>query len=196
MISSSFGSPALDKSYKDYLNEELEFQVEELQCQIKQLDIQHETLLKVLNDPDTLSKVLLQDKDIFKTMLAEYKFIGSSMIFKYIIDPRLKAELYSAILSYTGPVAKVTSCTRLGSKGSYHQLGRAVDLEANEEVIAYLHSDLGQKWIEDNNLTVYIEDNVYSKFLKNVIKNHGKDYIYINRRASGPHIHISRKYDD
>ena len=103
------------------------------------------------------------------------------------INPKLK----SVLENYNGPKPLVTSLRRNWNTKSQHNHGKAVDFAWSEDMIDYLVSDEGQRFLEKFNLTFYIEDKPGSKRLNKYLKDAKyKKYVFQNRNCTGPHIHI------
>jgi len=119
-------------------------------------------------------------------------FLGFVLYTK--VDTTICPKFKEILLSYTGPKVKLNSLRRHNDRGSRHYHGQAVDLELKHELVHFLISDEGQRWLDTNNLMFYIEGNPRrrTKVQQYEAGETGK-YVYWNRRATGDHIHLALK---
>jgi hypothetical protein len=109
-------------------------------------------------------------------------------------DTNVSEQLKAALTDYSGPDIMITSLKRHYNRKSKHFCGNAVDLQFRHELIEWLVSEDGQRWLSAHNMLFYIEgrpgsrkliryksDKIYSK------------YILENPHATGDHIHINIK---
>lgn len=100
-------------------------------------------------------------------------------------------ELETALTSYTGPKVKITSLRRHWGTNSKHECGKAVDLELCPNLVSWLCTAEGVQWLETHNLKFYIEDRPGSRHLDKYKEDElYHRYVFENKRATGPHIHI------
>lgn len=91
---------------------------------------------------------------------------------------------------YKGPTVKVNSLRRNWNHSSEHYHGRAIDLELSHDLITYLTSTEGKRWLDTHQLMFYIEGRPGSKRVKAYEKEETAQYVFFNPRATGDHIHI------
>lgn len=137
------------------------------------------------------------DKDFRKKMGKRLSnVISRSSYFNFIVwtpvDTSISKELREALSSYAGPVVKINSLKRYGSK-SKHCHGNAADLELTHVLVEYLLTDEGQQWLSEHKLEFYIEGKPGSRKVKKyTVDPRTEDYVFFNTNATGDHIHIFR----
>ena len=119
------------------------------------------------------------------------KFFGFSILQK--VNANISEKLELALNSWTGPEGKITSLRRGYNPSSQHYYGKAADLNWDPEIIDYLVSEEGQKWLNAFQLTFYIEGKPGSKKVRSYDHGIYKPYIFYNPSATGDHIHLQLK---
>lgn len=108
------------------------------------------------------------------------------------VDTAVSKELIYTLRTYPGPTARINSLRRHYNPTSQHYHGKAVDLEWNEEVIAFLISDEGKQWLQTHGVTFYIEGRPGSKKVRKYLNVPvASEYVFFNPDASGDHIHLN-----
>lgn len=186
--------------------EELTTQVQELQTQLIQDQTCYEeelgemreqlaTTAKLISDPLNLAEMLYSRKRLQKTIKKEGKFIGTNLVLRHKgIDSRISPELYAAFLDCTGPEVEVNSAKRTCNPNSDHFYGRALDIRYDAAGIAFanwLVSKEGTEWRERFGISFYVEAS-YSTHP--IFRELGgpklEPFHFVNRRATGPHLHL------
>ncbi len=119
---------------------------------------------------------------------------GSFMGFKLetSCDINVSEQLTAALLDYSGPEIMITSLKRHFNRKSKHYCGNAVDMQFRHELIEWLVSEDGQRWLSDHNMLFYIEGRPGSRKLVRYKSDvvYAK-YVLENPHATGDHIHIN-----
>lgn len=103
----------------------------------------------------------------------------------------ISQDLTAAIRDYTGPAVRITSLKRHWGTSSKHEIGRAIDFELSRDLVSWLCTLDGIKWREKHNLKFYIEGKPRCSALDFYIKDElYSQFVFFNRKATGPHIHI------
>ena len=119
-------------------------------------------------------------------------FLGFVLYTK--VDTTICPKYRDILSSYSEPKVKLNSLRRHNDRGSRHYHGQAVDLELKHELVHFLISDEGQRWLGANNLMFYIEGNPNRKTaVQKYEEGETGKYVYWNRRATGDHIHLALK---
>jgi hypothetical protein len=106
------------------------------------------------------------------------------------VDTSICPTFKVALRDYTGPTVKVNSLRRYWNQDSEHYHGRAIDLELSPELVTYLTSEDGQRWLDTHRLTFYIEGKPGSQRVKSYQREETAQYVFFNSKATGDHIHI------
>lgn len=135
-----------------------------------------------------LEEVVVKAKPVTRTSKT---FLGFEL--QQPLNTNISSRLKEMLKSYSGPKVRINSLRRFGNK-SKHCSGNAVDLEWNTDLINYLVSPEGQQWINQWNLTFYIEAKPGDKCLLPYKKDKlYSEYVFENPSATGPHIHLNLK---
>lgn len=109
-------------------------------------------------------------------------------------DKRVDRLMFEALATYNGPSCTITSMRRLSNPASKHFSGKAVDIKITDELIEYLTSDDGRKWLAMYGLDFYIEDNRKSSRLRRYLDNPlTRPHCKVIPWASGLHVHLYLK---
>ena len=138
----------------------------------------------------TLKEVTITPKSAHR-----HYHLGDFLGFKLqqALNTNVTSQLKEVLLSYQGPKSRISSLRRFGTR-SKHCCGKAVDLEWSKEMIDYLVSPEGLLWLNQWNLTFYIEAKPGDPALLPYKNNTNyKPYVFENKGASGPHIHLNLK---
>ncbi len=66
-----------------------------------------------------------------------------------------------------------------------------MDFDLSDDLVDFLVSEGGQKWLKDHGLKMYIEGRKgCSEVNKYALRDDCKPFIFFNPRATGPHIHV------
>jgi hypothetical protein len=85
----------------------------------------------------------------------------------------------------------ITSLRRNWGTKSEHEHGKACDLDLSQDLVDYLVSESGKKWLQEHGLTMYIEGKPGCKEVETyATREECKPYIFYNPSATGSHIHI------
>jgi hypothetical protein len=182
----------------DHLNctvDSLYNQLEKRTCEVENLS---NFTRQFKEDPLKLANVLVEQEN-FRQFVDSTQFYPAASKFrvKYNIrDSRLDEKLLAAMIDYSSiegtPLLTVTSATRHNSSRSKHYYGKALDLRYNanlEQFLCWIEEPEGKAWLKKHNLWFYIEDNYWSsKILP--WKQHYAEHVFMNRKASGPHVHL------
>lgn len=110
------------------------------------------------------------------------------------VDTTICPKFREVLATYPGPKVKLNSLRRHNDRGSRHYHGQAVDLELKHELVHFLISDEGQKWLDEHDLMFYIEGNPMRKTkVQKYEEGATGKYVFWNRRATGDHIHLALK---
>jgi hypothetical protein len=107
------------------------------------------------------------------------------------VDVRIDSTLYTALANYNGPESVINSLRRSWKGKSKHNVGKAVDMGLTNDLVEYLISEEGEKWLKDHNLKYFIEGKPGSR----VVSSYTKDprtsrFVKFNPDATGDHIHM------
>jgi hypothetical protein len=181
--------------------DELRFEVQQFEHEVSALQAEVCRLEEVLQDPMSLAQILLSDEQTFQQLVETHNQIPATKftLAGSNIDVALTKHLYAALIDYSllpdTPRLVVTSVRRKENRRSHHFLGNAIDLRANQNArkfLTWLNTDSGREWLERHNLRYLIEDNKSSRFLNHWGGIHRRS-VYLNKYASGPHIHLEVK---
>jgi len=169
--------------------------LETTQCELTN----HENLYQeMVDDPIKLAEYVVEKGNLKQLSRETDSFPATKFQFVKPVNGDISKELYAALLDYSMiPSAPdsvgVTSGKRTWTFRSRHYHGDAIDLRANENLqnfLAWIETDEGNDWLERNSLHFYIEDTWHSPFLRPWEETSIDDFIFINRRATGPHVHL------
>ena len=140
-----------------------------------------------------LKEVVIKAKKIKK--VKKFTHSGSEFFgYKLMkgVNTQVTDNLKTVLSNYSGPKTMITSLKRNWNSKSQHNHGNAVDFNWDENVIDYLVSEEGKRFLKTNNLAMYIEDRPGSKKLVKY-KNDEKysKFVFENPHATGPHIHLN-----
>lgn len=108
------------------------------------------------------------------------------------VNTRINSTLKDALQEYNGPRPLINSLRRNWNSHSPHTYGKAVDFQWSPEMIEYLVSEEGLKWLDKFQVTFYIEGKPgSSKVAAYKGKEPYKKYIFENPSATGDHIHLN-----
>lgn len=148
-----------------------------------------------LTDSKLLVEALMHLKSrsqIFKESSAQGFYIGSKVkIRSYGVNPYIRKELYAALLELDNSIT-ITSAYRPNNSKSYHAYGKAVDVRLDDEGMEFfkwLITPEGFAWREKHNIRFMFELH-NRELLKNYSGKVFKPYLFYNRKATGPHIHL------
>lgn len=107
------------------------------------------------------------------------------------VDTNIDNRLYTALESFSGPKVKVNSLRRHRNNGSAHNHGRAIDLELSPELIEFLVSEEGHRWMDEHSVVFYIEGLPGSRRVAKYLSNPDTArYVFFNPSATGDHVHL------
>lgn len=153
---------------------------------------QYKEKLDSFLDPLILAKYLESKKQ--QRIKIETLLPGTNFTLKRGLLLDLDTRLYAALLDYDGPPGVITSNKRYWNNYSKHRYGKAIDFRWNWNIIRYLGSEKGQKWLKRNNLTMYIEKRYFPTSLKKQIPKSLIHNLYDNKKATAKHIHINIRH--
>lgn len=134
-------------------------------------------------------KAIKKSKRLSSNYCKESTFLG--FILWRVKSTEIHEDLEKALTGYSGPKVKITSLKRHWGTKSKHECGKAVDLELCPNLVNWLCTSDGIAWLESHNLKFYIEDRPNSKSLEKYKADEVySKYVFENKRATGPHIHI------
>ena len=108
------------------------------------------------------------------------------------VDTTISKDFAYVLSTYSGPKAKVTSVKRYNDSSSRHYHGKAIDLAWDEELIAFLISEEGTRWLTEHDITLYIEGAPGSKKVRKYLDHpQAAQYCFFNKNATGDHIHMN-----
>ena len=124
-----------------------------------------------------------------RTVCKSGTFLG--FLVRSKIDTNLSDKLYNALYVYNGPKVSIGSARRHSNHKSDHYTGNAIDLEFDHELIEFLVSADGQKWLSSFGLYFFIEGKPgSSKVRKYEEFQDTSKYVFYNPRATGDQIHL------
>lgn len=107
---------------------------------------------------------------------------------------QIDKKFATVLQNYDGPNVLVTSIKRSYNRKSKHFVGKAIDIDFSADIITYLKSEEGRKFITDFDLTVFIENNRLCSTLRELKKDSLlAELVFVNPNATGLHIHINMK---
>lgn len=110
------------------------------------------------------------------------------------VDTTICPKFREILSSYNGPKVKLNSLRRHNDRGSRHYHGQAVDLELKNELVNFLISDEGQRWLDSHDLMFYIEGNPRKRTRVSQFESGETGrYVFWNKRATGDHVHLALK---
>lgn len=188
LLSVSFSDSKHEHDYSNYICD-LESQIEMNMVDREELQCELENFL-------TSSKAqarFIHSNEIKIERGQPFPFNHNLTVDNEVYRPSGSLNILVALLEYNGPDAVITSMHRTGSRNSDHFTKNAVDFRYNIQVIQWLGSDAGLKWLKQNNLYYYIEDNHMSSFLRRWIHSIHHKHLLVNSHASAKHIHFGIK---
>lgn len=181
----------INLSYKQ--QQQMNRQFDEIRVLQQRLESMDSVVGKVRHSIDSLWRIHPWKKfsSLKRNFCKSGTFLGFVLYTK--VDTSICPKFRSILASYEGPKVKV-NCLRRHDPGSKHHHGQAVDLELSDNLVSYLISENGQKWLKSNSLMFYIEGNPKKK-TRVYEYNQGDtaQYVFLNRRATGDHIHLAIK---
>lgn len=177
--------------------EKLIYKVNQLQGQNTALEMsiaeQQLAIDTLQSKVDTLTKI--HPWKSFKSRWREKGLCASGTFMGFLlycpVDTAICSSFKQVLAEYPGPAARVNSLKRGYNSSSKHYTGKAIDLEFSHEVIEFLVSEAGQKWLVDNGLTFYIEGKPGSKRVSKYLRAPYSRFVFFNPSATGDHIHIN-----
>lgn len=152
-----------------------------------------------LEDPAVLAEYVVNQVNLRRLANKTAEFPATKFLYaKNSVDGDISKELYTALVDYsmypTSPDSiLVTSAKRNWNFKSRHFHGDAIDLRADKNLQKFLDwigtSD-GNEWLKKNNLNFYVEDSWHSPFLYPWKESAIEDYVFVNKNATGPHVHL------
>lgn len=123
-----------------------------------------------------------------KTIIHTTKVSHSMWLYekKSSAERKLSKNLTEALSEYMGANLRITSGYRSnGWSRSKHRHGNAIDVKYDTQVVDYLLSPEGEKWLKNNNLSFFIEQ----KYSISLPKQYRKHFRVI-KWATSLHLHI------
>lgn len=163
--------------------------------ELSELRVQNESMARLVADPINLAKMLYSRRELHKELKKNGRFVGTNLRLRHkSIDTRISPQLYAAFLDCTGPSIDVNSAVRHTNHRSQHASGEALDIRYDEKGIAFAHwliSEQGTEWRERFGVSFYVEgSSVSSPIFKSLNSPEFKPFYFVNRGATGPHLHI------
>lgn len=199
--------------YNSTVEKEQQDKIENLEQKISEVNLKMDSMLCELENIQNINKELADPivalkrakrKTLFRECKEEGKIIGTN----FFLDENkgysivIHDDLYKALLNYTGPdTVMTTSLARYDNKRSFHYRNtKAIDIrldENGERFLSWLKTPEGEMWREAHGLRVFIEDRHRSSMIKKFSKRDPyEDWIFVNPKASGPHIHLDLYYQN
>lgn len=177
---------------QEYIIDEAYQDLSEAKCLEDAYKLEVKDLETILGNPNMIINKIACNDYYYKSQKSEY-FLGTKFKMYPWINPKVKKSLLLAMMNYTGPEAFVTSAHRkvLKNKRSKHPKGLALDIKPNIQFLKWLETEEGSNWKKLYKVTVLVEDNKNSKWLKNIKKMKFKNSrSMVNKSATAAHIHI------
>lgn len=204
IFASSFVSPSKDLQAEV---KKLTNQVQELNIQLTETELCYEGELgemreqlhksaELVSDPLNLAKMLYSRKNNLATQIKKQgRFVGTNLELRHSgVDPRISPHLYAAFLDCLGPTVEVNSARRCNNPKSSHFTGEALDIRYDNAGIAFaewLISKEGTEWRKRWGIYFYIEaSSSKNPIFKRLGGSKFEPFHFVNRWATGPHIHL------
>lgn len=200
MVSPNHGKVEFLQSEVSQLNRELVELRGELKCRESEVHFFEERERELERNPLAVAELLLKDEDAFVRRVKDNLTLPGT-VFKVehsFVQPKIDPKLLAALVAFsqmqgTPKDIVITSIQRTGNSRSKHFTGKAIDLKADNKgkrFIEWLDTEDGKGWLREHNLKFFIEDNQWSRFLNFWVDTSLEDTIFLNHKATGPHVHL------